>query len=279
MALFNQTIAASTFVALDLETTGIRAATERIVEIGAIRFDWSGQSRQEFNTLVQPQRTIPDKVVAVHGITDDMVAHAPLFAQVATKLLDFLAGSVILAHNAAFDVGFLSCELRRAGFAIPQNLVLDTCRLSRQLLPESPKHRLTTLIRHLGIEPIGDSHRSIPDSWACAQIFRHCVQRLPQQEQTTLDHLLEMVPKIRTAFYLSAHQAEPYEPYRTRIIEAISQQQDLVIVYRNVKHHETERRVSPILLGGYGENSYLEAFCHLRQDQRQFRLDRITQMT
>lgn len=278
MALLEQTIATSSFVALDLETTGIRAAIDRIVEIGAIRFNWDGSDYQEFSSLIQPQRPIPAEVIAVHGITDDMVVAAPLFTDIASAFLDFIDGSVILAHNAAFDVGFLSCELLSNGFAIPPNLVLDSCRLAKELLPESPKHKLTTLMEHLKIKPTGMAHRSLPDSWGCAQVFRHCIPRLPQQEQTTLAGLLERVPKARTAFYRQARDAEQQAEYRNRIITAISQQQDVVITYRSVKQQQTERRVSPNLLGGYGIYSYLEGFCHLRQERRQFRLDRISQM-
>ncbi len=117
------------FVALDLETTGLSAAVDRVVEIGAVRFDARGVEIARFAQLVHPERLMSPSAQAVHGISDADLAGAPTARQVLPAFLEFLGApgtSVLLAHNAAFDAAFLGRELSRAGMARPGYAVVDT---------------------------------------------------------------------------------------------------------------------------------------------------------
>ena len=126
-----------TVIAIDLETTGLDVASDRVVEVGAIAFDGQGRDLGRFETLVRPGRPMGATAVAVSGIRDEDLADAPPAVEVLPELLAFLArfpAAPLIAHNAAFDAGFLGMELARAGLAIPDRLVLDTLALARGAL-------------------------------------------------------------------------------------------------------------------------------------------------
>ena len=118
-------------VALDTETTGIsHRLGDRVIEIGAVELIDGQLTGRQFHTWLQPQRAVDWRATQVHGITDQMLVGKPLFADKAGELLDFLAGSEMIAHNATFDVGFLDNELRIAG--IPAGLS-RYCRITCSL--------------------------------------------------------------------------------------------------------------------------------------------------
>ncbi len=129
------------FIALDLETTGLWAAADRIVEIAAVRFRETGATVDTFESLVNPERLVSLGAYAVHGISDQELAGAPRACDVLPELLAFLGDpeySALVAHNASFDAGFLGSELNRAGLGVPGHAIYDTlalrasgCRCSR----------------------------------------------------------------------------------------------------------------------------------------------------
>ncbi len=140
---------------LDLETTGATPLKDRITEIALVRFE-DGVEVARWQTLVNPETNIPPFIQGLTGITNEMVADAPTFAEVADKLAAFLEGSVMAAHNARFDHGFLKSEYRRLGQVLRQR-VLCTVKLSRRLYPQHRghgldaimhRHHLTTEMRH-----------------------------------------------------------------------------------------------------------------------------------
>ena len=140
---------------LDLETTGATPLRDRITEIALVRFE-AGIEVARWQTLVNPETSIPPFIQQLTGITNDMVQEAPTFAQVADKLATFLEGAVMAAHNVRFDHGFLKSEYRRIGQTLRQR-VLCTVKLSRKLYPQHRghgldaimhRHQLTTEMRH-----------------------------------------------------------------------------------------------------------------------------------
>lgn len=160
----------SDFVVFDLETTGAKAPPCRITEIGAYRVS-RGQITERFHTLVNPEMPIPAFITSLTGITDDMVADAPLFADVAADLLDFLGDSVLVAHNAHFDMRFLNHEISRVyGEYRMANPCLCTVQLSRKLLPDIENHKLKTVAEHYSISLV-NHHRASDDARATAEIF------------------------------------------------------------------------------------------------------------
>ena len=168
------------FVVFDTETTGTKPPYARMTEIGAYRIK-NGEIVDEYQTLLNPQKAIPPFIVSLTGITNEMARRAPLFAEVAPDLLEFLGDSVLVAHNAPFDMSFLNHEIGRVYSERKLiNQHLCTVRLARKLLPDLKNHRLHTVAEHFSI-PIYNRHRAAGDALATAQIFVHFLKHLKEK--------------------------------------------------------------------------------------------------
>ncbi len=167
----------TSYVVFDLETTGAKAPPCRITEIGACRVR-GGRIEAEFNTLVNPEMPIPPFITSLTGISDAMVATAPRFGDVAEDLLDFIGDSVLVAHNARFDMGFLNHEIGRIyeDYRVG-NPSLCTVNLSRRLLPDIENHKLKTVAGFYAIDLI-NHHRAGDDARATAHIFINLLELL-----------------------------------------------------------------------------------------------------
>ena len=164
------------FCVLDLETTGGSSEFEAITEIGAVKYR-GGEEIGRFATLVNPLRAIPPFITVLTGITDTMVANAPTIDETLEPLLEFIGDSVLVAHNARFDVGFVNAALVRAGRERLSNRVLDTVGLARRLVgAEVDNCKLATLAASLGLahQP---SHRAINDVLATGDLLHHLIER------------------------------------------------------------------------------------------------------
>ena len=158
------------FVVFDIETTGPKMPPSRIMEIGAARVH-AGRIVAEFQTLVNPLMPIPPFIAGLTGIRDEMVAHAPTFDEVVPRWLDFAGTSVLVAHNAVFDVRFINHELSRVfpGQRM-MNAHLCTVSLARRALPELKSFRLGALAEHFSV-PHHLRHRAGDDARATAEVF------------------------------------------------------------------------------------------------------------
>ena len=167
----------SAFAFVDLETTGTRAAADRITEIGIVRVDSADAASPritEWCSLVDPEVPIPPEIQALTGITDTMVKSAPTFSTLAGDVLNLLAGCVFVAHNARFDYGFLKHAFARLERSFAAR-VLCTVRLSRRLYPDAQGHGLDALIARHALD-VTDRHRALGD----ARALWSCVQRVDQ---------------------------------------------------------------------------------------------------
>jgi DNA polymerase III epsilon subunit family exonuclease len=158
------------FTVVDVETTGLSPARERITEVALLRII-DGQEAGRWTTLINPGRPIPPYITRITRIDDQMVAQAPRFPEVARKLLDFMGSSVLVAHNASFDLGFLNTELKRAGQEPLNNKYLDTVTMARALLPYLPNRKLVTVAQHYQISTQGH-HRAMADVIMTSGIFQ-----------------------------------------------------------------------------------------------------------
>ena len=168
------------FVVVDVETTDARTPPGRIMELGAYRVR-DGRIVAEFKSLVNPETPIPSFIVGLTGINDEMVRRAPRFAEIASAWLQFADMSVLVAHNASFDVRFLNHELARVYPGQRMcNTHLCTVKLARRLMPELVNHRLHTIAEHFAV-PIPNRHRAPDDARATAEIFIRLLAQLDRQ--------------------------------------------------------------------------------------------------
>lgn len=167
----------SKFVTVDVETTGLKPATDRIVSVSAIRFeDWEPVER--FYTLINPEKPISGDATKVNHITDDMVADAPTFAQVAMSLKNFVGNSSIVGHNVRFDLSFLYCS--GLDLLDGKRKYYDTLQLARYLFENTPwmqtdNYKLATVCKHYRIK-IHKLHDAGYDSYATGLLFKAIVK-------------------------------------------------------------------------------------------------------
>lgn len=160
-----------TYAVVDVETTGLDLATDRIIEIGIVLLSDSLEQSGYFHSLIDPQRSITAQ--HIHHISSAMVADAPSFALVVERVAKVLDGQIIVAHNAPFDLGFLNAEFARAQAEISIDRANAVCTLdqSRIYCPEG-SHSLVGLAARMGIEtPV--AHRALADALTCTELFRH----------------------------------------------------------------------------------------------------------
>ncbi|MBQ9336093.1 MAG: 3'-5' exonuclease [Lentisphaeria bacterium] len=168
------------FTVFDLETTGMSAVRDRIVEIGAVRVETDG-TFSRYETLVNPGVPIPWQVSQVHGITDEMVAAAPKFKDAAYAFLDFAKGSKLVAHNARFDFSFLQESLARTGLPIWKFGIYDSIILIRRAYPGLPSYSLQALRQNFGLgQDIDEArpHRAGYDAEITMEAFSMAMRRL-----------------------------------------------------------------------------------------------------
>jgi DNA polymerase III subunit epsilon len=190
-ALWDARLADLDFTVVDVETTGWAPDDAGITEIGAVRVH-DGRIVAEFESLVDPGRPVPARITEVTGIDDQMLTGAPSVAAVLPGLLAFARGSVLVAHNAPFDLRFLTAACVGTGLDWPGFEVLDTVRLARHLMAipqEVPDRKLATLASFFGT-PVRPSHRALDDARATAAVLARLLARLAERgEVATLAEL------------------------------------------------------------------------------------------
>ncbi|MEG1002408.1 MAG: PolC-type DNA polymerase III [Clostridium sp.] len=168
------------YVIFDLETTGFSAKNDRIIEIGAVKI-LKGKIVDRFSEFVNPERLIPYKITELTGITDEMVKNSDNIEIILPKFLEFCKGSVLVAHNAGFDTGFIKNNCRRFGLDFDFTIV-DTVPLARFLYPELKKVKLNIVAKHLGIS-LENHHRAIDDAKATCDILLKCFEKLKDEKE------------------------------------------------------------------------------------------------
>ena len=159
------------YVVLDLETTGLSARYNRIIEFGAVKIS-GGRILDRYDVFINPECSIPQKIQDITGITDAMVEKEKTIAEAIDDILAYLGDAILVTHNADFDISFLNEELIKMGRSPLKNGVIDTLALSRYLFPESRNHRLGTLCRHMDVKYDEESaHRADYDAFVLAQVW------------------------------------------------------------------------------------------------------------
>ena len=178
-----------TYVVFDLETTGLSAVNNRIIEIGAVKVE-KGKITDRFSTFVNPKEPIPFQIEQLTSISDEMVLDAPVIEEVLPEFLQFCEGAVLIAHNASFDAGFIEENCRRMD--IPTDFTVgDTVAMARILLPTLSKFKLNVVANALHIS-LGHHHRAVDDAACTADIFVKFLEMFRERDVTDLDQINEL---------------------------------------------------------------------------------------
>ena len=257
---------------VDVETTGLSLyAGDRVCEVAVLRCQ-GGRVLDALQQLVDPQRPMGAGAYAVHGISDEMLRGAPTFDGIADDVLELLDGAVLVGHNTPFDLGFLAAELSGLGMSLPPSVALDTLRLARRHT-YSPGYSLPVLAASLGVVVGGQSHRAMVDVLTTRAVLQRLVEGLwPQGVRTVGEYVAAQGGP------LAMERRVPMMDVPPLIRDALRRRRPLFLRYRSEGGEVTERIVQPLGVTDRGSYPALVAYCHLREAQRSFRLDRIIAM-
>jgi len=259
------------FIAFDTETTGLWAPVNRLVEIAAVKFCLDQPRVDTFQSLINPQRLIPDEVIKIHGITDDVVAEAPTVRPVLEQFIEFCGdGSILIAHNALFDISFVNCELSRVGLEFGDNLILDTVDIFRRLYPGLESYSLLSLVTQFDIAQT-QQHRALEDAHLVHRLF--CMAAEQFGPIGNVDDLKSSF----TTFTISEWPGEAKElPAEFgELNRALKQNLRVEIIYQSQSQLVRTRVIQPKQVYVLGSRFYINAFCERSRAERTFRLDRI----
>ena len=259
--MMDMPLAETTFAFVDVETTGLHPhGGDRVCEIAVIRCVGDREVAR-LVSLINPSRPISPAAARVNGLADAQLCGQPSFADVAPRVLALLRDAVFVAHNAPFDLRFLDTELVRLGYDAIDNPTIDTLELARACY-RLASYGLGNLAAQLGIA-VNGAHRALADAMTTRRLLAHLIRDLGAER------LGDLTPSQGT---LPSHVTLP-APMR----QALRERRRLYLRYLS-SEGPTERWVEPLGVTTRSQRLYLVAFCHLRQEHRTFRLDRIVAM-
>lgn len=166
----------SSYIVVDLETTGLDSCFCDIIEIGAIRYI-DGKKAEEFSTFVKPFEPLDEYITELTGITDEMLENAPPAADALKDFLAFVGSDLIVGYNVSFDINFLYDKINEFLSLIFSNNFIDVMRIARRVLPDAKNHKLLTVAKHLKI-PNTIAHRALADCETCAAVYEELKRRI-----------------------------------------------------------------------------------------------------
>ncbi len=256
-------------VFVDVETTGLYPAYgDRIVELGALKV-LDDEEIDAVSELVDPKRPISPGASAVNGITDEMVQGKPTFDRLAPLFLEFVEEAILVAHNAPFDLGFLSAELQLARAPLLRNQVIDTLQVARRYL-QLPSNSLGSLAYHFGI-PTPNAHRAMGDCQTTHALFNHLVDNILGEEDPTLGSLIDYF----CGWGVEGEQTDPLTLLPPSLRGPVYRREPVEIVYMDASGNQTTRKILLKEVMAQRDYVYLVAYCYVREAERMFRLDRI----
>lgn len=182
------------FVVFDVETTGFSAKNDKIIEIGAVKIK-NGEIVDSFNTLINPNVPLKDEIITLTGITDSMLVNQPTIKDVIGKFKKFISDSVLVAHNANFDMAFLKNNFEKNNINI-ENPYIDTLELSRIFYPNVRSHSLGNIAKRLGVS-LENAHRAVDDARATGEIFIRLLDKGFKSDDffKTLEYIESLIDK------------------------------------------------------------------------------------
>jgi DNA polymerase-3 subunit epsilon len=254
-----------TFAYLDVETTGLSPwFGDRICEIAVLRCE-GNKIIDMFDSLLNPERAVSPGAARVNGLKDSDLKKAPRFMEVAERVLTLTKDAVVVCHNVPFDLGFLSSELGRINRHLPTVLTLDTLEIAREYF-DFDSNSLQSIADWLDIEVV-EAHRVLSDTFTTREVLKHFSHKLRSTE----------IERAIAPYYPPV--TSPQELNLPPVIEeALQSKKRLFIRYVDKKGDASERWITPKQILVLNDYLYMVAHCHLRDEERNFRLDRIEQM-
>ncbi len=198
-----------TFVAFDIETTGLDPSREDILELAGLRFTLErkdgklfAKELNQYQSLAKPAKLIPEEATRIHNITNAMVEDAPDLKSVLQGFVRFCGlSSILVAHNASFDASFLAKAIRKHGLVMPQNPVVDSLKIVRKILPEYASHKLGELARRLGDQTElavqqKDLHRAAYDCSVLKEVLCACLRKRYQDKDLAMDQAVKSLESV-----------------------------------------------------------------------------------
>lgn len=259
-----------TLVGFDTETTGKYPLDAEICEIAAVKWR-GGQIVDRFESLIHPSRPMGAEVIAIHGITNEMVESAPRMSEKIQGFHSFIQDSVLVAHHAPFDLGFIAVEFEKSGLSLPESPVLCSSLLARRLFPESENHRLQTLIGFFGLAR-GTAHRALDDAQACLEVALRCLEKTGSESPLT--KALEVQGGALTWERFSM-KALDKEPIAKVLIQAIRDQGVVEMAYAAGSKPGEKRRVHPMGLVRSLDGDFVVAYAEKDQRSKRYMLEKI----
>ncbi len=260
------------FVIFDVETTGLSPRWgDRLIEIAGLRLK-KMKPVGRFESLVNPRRLISPGAMAVNGISQDMVDGAPAADEVLPRFLAFARGACLVAHNARFDVGFLNSELSLTGGRLDLEApVIDTLKMARLLLPGLGRYSLAVVARFFGAVQ-QQTHRAMSDVMLTYEIFAPLLSLAGERK-------INDIQDLAAHFGYTSHTAQKEKLTMDILNRAIREDRPVNMTYFSPYYgSRTVRRVSPIRIVRERRRTVLVGFCHLRREEREFRVDRIVHL-
>lgn len=247
----------TTYCILDLETTGFSPVTEKITEIGIMKYQ-NGKVIDSFSCFVNPEKPIPAKVIEVTNITDDMVKDAETIDKVFPKVLEFIKDTVLVAHNAAFDINFLKYNAKVLGYEFDFTYV-DTLTLAQEIFPDFKTYKLGRIAKNLGIK-VEVAHRALDDVDTTVKVFKVMLDKLKERGAQTL----EDVDRLG-----SDEQAKKEEFKKLKTYHAIILAKDYVglknlyrlVSYSNLDYFYKKPRILKSMYKKYSEGLIIGSAC------------------
>jgi DNA polymerase III subunit epsilon len=261
----------TTYVAFDTETSGKYPLVAEIVEIAGVKWR-GGKVIGTYQTFVKPNRLMGEAVIKIHHITNEMVADAPKIEEVLPDFDKFIEDSVMIAHHAPFDLGFLAFEYEKLNLPLPKCPVLCTCILARKAFPKSMNHRLATLVNLLDIK-MENAHRALDDSIACLDVGLKCMEKLGKD--STLEFIFQTQGGALQWGRYSLNDLIAQDLMRP-LVEATKKQLLLEITYNGGSQPGEPRRITPQGLVRNPDGDYVVGLCHRDNNEKRFYLNRIS---
>ena len=261
-------LASAKFAFLDLETTGLSPwFGDRICEVGIV-VTQGRRIRETYQTLVNPERELSFGAASTNGLKDSELVEAPLFGEIAGQVAKLLQNKVVVCHNARFDLQFLDNEFRRLGREVQIPNLVDTLLLAREHF-QFPSNTLASIAEVLRV-PIEQEHRALADALTDRSIFFQMMDAL-KAENRPLDDFI--------GIYSSPAWPSDGIQLPIELGEALYSGRRVLITYVDGNGERTRRWVTPMQVLGLADYIYLQGYCHLREAERSFRLDRIVELS